>query len=115
MYPSHLLAGTSGAYSYIYDLNSLSKPIFAYNTVAATICCKTNDGGLYIAVGGADGKIRLLDGKLRTNNILHTLDGYSGIVNDIAVETDGVNLFSCGMSGRSINPYDPTSPTSVSV
>jgi PAB-dependent poly(A)-specific ribonuclease subunit 2 len=61
-------------------------------------------------VGCADGRIRLLDGRLRARRVEKNLDAHSGNVLSMVFDEDGMTLASCGMIGRSINPYDPRSP-----
>ena len=109
IYPTHLLAGTSSDNVHVYDISALGPPIATFNTGVASICCRTTTSGLYVAIGGGDGKLRLLDGRLRMKKIAHTLDGHSGLVSDFSIEPDGVSLVSCGLSKRSVNQYDPNS------
>lgn len=61
-------------------------------------------------VAGQDGKLRLLDGRLRSQAVLHTLDAHSGPVHDMAVSPDGLTLITCGTIGRPVNPADPKGP-----
>eukprot|EP01041_Mallomonas_annulata_P010849 gene10849-22643_t len=110
--PTHIIVGTSASPAYCYDMLSTESPVVEYDMGASTTCCSSS--GLYIAMGGGDGKIRLLDGRLRMKKVSHVLDAHTGIVNDVAVQVDDVTLVSCGMSGRAINPYDPTSPITYS-
>ena len=57
----------------------------------------------------------MLDAKLRSSNVIASIEGHAGSVNDIALDaTDGGRtLYSCGFSRRAINPYDLNSPFQV--
>lgn len=105
--PTHLIAGTSGPQAFSYDISTLL-PTITYDTDVGSTVMKYS--GLNICVGGTDGKIRLLDGRLRSNKRLHVLDAHTGVVCDIDIRPDDFTMMTCGMSGRPINPYDSSSP-----
>ena len=61
-------------------------------------------------MAGQDGKLRLLDGRLRSQVVLHTLHAHNGPVHDVAVSPDGFMLATCGTNVRLVNPGDPKGP-----
>jgi PAB-dependent poly(A)-specific ribonuclease subunit 2 len=65
----------------------------------------------FLACGGLDGKLRLMDPNLRKTRVEHTFDAHSGCIMDIAAKND--YIVTCGMSARSINPYDKSAPTQL--
>jgi len=67
----------------------------------------------FLYLGGADGKIRLVDPSLRSTTVQHTLDAHSGGVRSLSVTADGTALLSSGYTARPVNPYDPQSPVTV--
>jgi WD40 repeat protein len=68
----------------------------------------------FLSLGGADGKIRLVDPSLRSSTVQHTLDAHSGGVRSLSMLDDGTAILSCGYTARAVNPYDPNSPVTVS-
>ena len=51
-----------------------------------------------------------MDGQLRSPHVIHSLSAHSGSVLDMCLPFDGYYMATCGLSGRAINPYDPSSP-----
>ncbi|CAN0300729.1 unnamed protein product, partial [Ectocarpus sp. 4 AP-2014] len=70
--------------------------------------------GAMLTVGGNDGRIRLLDPRLRSTSVEHVLEAHTGPVQAVAVTpTDGVKIVSVGMTSKSLNPYDTSAPTEL--
>eukprot|EP00752_Nemacystus_decipiens_P004347 g3971.t1 len=70
--------------------------------------------GAMLAVGCDDGRIRLLDPRLRSGSVEHVLKAHTGPVQAVAVTpTDGVKIVSVGMTSKSLNPYDTSAPTEL--
>lgn len=75
---SHVLIGSSDHNAYIYDINSYySEPVMCFPTDSEVTCVKTSSQ-MYHAIGGFDGKIRLVDSRLRNNDIEKTLECCGG-------------------------------------
>ena len=132
---SSLIAGTSSAGAYLFDLTqSVDSPIMVYNVFQPTVKIQSN--GHLIAVAGQDGKcdfistslrnyvlyanilltvgnIRILDGKFRSPDVTKMIEAHSGSIRDVCMQSDGRTLITCGTSKRAINPYDPKSPCHV--
>jgi WD40 repeat protein len=110
--PTHLLAGTSSNFVYIYDINMPGgSPLLEYDVSCRTVCIRASDA--QIAVAGVDGKVRLLDSSLRNQSVIHTFDAHSGPLSDLCLQPDGLTMLTCGVISRPINPYDPKSPINV--
>jgi WD40 repeat protein len=109
---SNVFVGNSHDYAYVYDLNNTTSPINKYNIHASTICAQASI--TFIAVGGGDGRIRLLDPSFRSREVQHILEGHTGTVSSLSFHKNGMNILSCGYKSRAINPYDPNSPVTVS-
>ncbi len=113
---SHIIAGTASNMAYIFDSNLVSGvdsvlPFMQYDLKSPVVKI-VSTGHLFVAAG-YDGNVRLLDGKLRSANVIKTLDAHSGTINDMCVMPDGRTLITCGLAARKINPYDPNSPSQV--
>jgi WD40 repeat protein len=112
--PTHIIAGTNSRFVHGYDLRMLNnigaEPMVSFDTQAPTTCIQNSSSGLNIICGGSDGKIRLLDGRLRSQRIQHTLDAHSGPLLDMCVQPDGIMMMTCGLIGRAVNPHDKKSP-----
>lgn len=112
--PTHIIAGTNSRYVHGYDLRHINAigadPIVSFDTQAPTTCIQTSASGLHIICGGNDGKIRLLDGRLKTQRIQHTLEAHSGPLLDMCVQPDGVMMMTCGLISRAVNKFDKNSP-----
>jgi PAB-dependent poly(A)-specific ribonuclease subunit 2 len=65
----------------------------------------------FLACGGLDGKLRLLDPSFRKTRVEHTFDAHTGCIVDVAASGD--YIVTCGMASRSINPYDKSAPTQL--
>lgn len=109
---THLIVGTNTSAAYAYDINVFGgEPLLEYDTgspAAATVCVRASDA--HLALAGADGKVRLLDTRLRSRGVQHTLEAHSGPVRDMCLQPDGVTMLTCGVISRPVNPYDPKSP-----
>merc|ERR1712110_414274 len=111
---THLLAGTSSSKTFLYDLAVGMSPVMQYSTkVASTCICSSNEGN-FICVGGSDGSIRIIDGRLRSHHIERTFKAHTGVVSDLIINESNMTILSVGLSGRAINPYDPQSPVTYS-
>lgn len=111
--PSHFVVGTSSSKAYAHDFSfSESSPLITYEVVSPSVCARSC--GIFLLLGGEDGKIRLLDGRLRAQGVQHTIDGHAGSIVDLSVQPDGQYVVSCGLSIRRLNPYDQKSPGNVS-
>jgi len=105
--PTHLIAATSSNYIFAFDMRIMDKPPqLTFNVGCATTCIRTSNGSKYIVAGGSDGKIRLLDGRLRNANVIQVFDAHSGPVRDFCLQTDGNLMISCGFISRSVNATD---------
>lgn len=109
--PLSILAGTSTQYVNIYDAATASA-LGSFDTECPTVRMSSN--AYYVAVAGSDGKVRLMDPRLRSPHVIHTLAAHTGSITDMVLDTDGFSLATCGMNGRALNPYDPKSPIIVS-
>lgn len=110
--PRHLIVGTNSAMAFAYDLQTFDRqPLVCFDVTSSTVCA--GSGGTYVFFGHDDGKIRLLDGRLRSHGVLHVLEGHSGPIRDMCVQPDGYTVLSCGMMARRVNPYDANSPVNV--
>ena len=110
--PTHVVAGTSSNFVYIYDINVQNgDPLFIYDVCSPTVCVRASD--LFLAIAGADGKVRLLDSRLRNMQVTHTFDAHTGPLRDLCVQPNGLTMLSCGVSSRPVNPFDPKSPVNV--
>ena len=89
---------------------TLVDSILTYDVNVPTTCCEISEGGNFVAMGGNDGKIRLLDSRFRSNRVYKTLDAHSGTVSDLVIDEQSMTMLSCGMISRKLNPYDPQSP-----
>lgn len=80
----------SGSYSLGEFEGTNCRPVFAdvaLNTAVVTVCRKM------LVVGGDDGRIRLLDPRLRSTSVEHVLKAHTGPVQALAVTpTDGVKV-----------------------
>lgn len=111
MMPTHVVAGTSSQYVFAFDfLQFKDLPVLTFDVGAASKCLRSSTNGLHIIAAGVDGKLRLLDARLRSKKVQHVLDAHSGPISDISVQPDGVTLISCGLIGRPVNQFDPKSP-----
>jgi WD40 repeat protein len=109
---THILAGTSSNFAYIYDISVQGgDPLMIYDVCSPTVCVRSSD--LHLAVAGADGKVRLLDSRLRSMQITHTFDAHTGPVRDLCLQPDGLTMLTCGVISRPVNPFDPKSPVNV--
>ena len=107
--PTHIVAGTSASVAYAYDLEAYAgEPLLEYDVGSAATCVRASD--THLAVAGMDGKVRLLDSRLRSKAVQHTLDAHSGPIKDLCLQPDGFTMLTCGVIGRPVNPYDPKSP-----
>ena len=110
---THILVGTSSNFAYMYDINVLDgDPLLVYDVCCPTVCVRASEA--HLAVAGTDGKVRLLDSRLRNMNVTHTFDAHTGPVRDLCLQPDGVTMLTCGMVSRPVNPFDPKSPVNVS-
>lgn len=107
--PTHLIVGTDSSAAYAYDLNIFGgEPLLVYDTgsAAATVCVRASDA--HLALAGADGKVRLMDTRLRSTGVQHTLDAHSGPVRDVCLLPDGVTMLTCGVISRPVIPTTTT-------
>lgn len=105
--PTHLVAATNSNYIFAFDMRTMEKPPqLTVNVGCSTLCIRTSNGSKYVVAGGSDGKIRLLDGRLRNANIIHVFDAHTGPVRDFCLQPDGNLMLSCGFISRSVNPTD---------
>lgn len=110
---THILVGTSSNFAYIYDINILDgDPLLVYDVCSPTVCVRASDS--HLAVAGVDGKVRILDSRLRNMSVMHTFDAHTGPVRDLCLHPDGFTMFTCGVISRPVNPFDPKSPINVS-
>jgi WD40 repeat protein len=111
---THILAGTLSNFAYIYDINNVGgEPLVEYDVSSPTVCVRASDSQL--AVAGADGKVRLLDSRLRSQSVVHAFDAHTGPVRDLCLQPDGLTMLTCGVISRPVNPFDPKSPVNVSI
>jgi hypothetical protein len=108
--PLSILAGTSTQYVNIYDAATASA-IGSFDAECPTVRISSNS--YYVAVAGSDGKIRLMDSRLRSPHVIHTVVAHTGAITDMVLDAEGYSLATCGMNGRALNPYDPKSPIMV--
>lgn len=109
---THILVGTSSNFAYVYDINVLDgDPLLAYDVCVSTVCVRASS--THLALAGADGKVRLLDSRLRNMSVVHTFDAHTGPVRDLCLLPDGVTMLTCGVISRAVNPFDPKSPVNV--
>ena len=100
-------------------MHTMAEPLMMYDVVSPVISVQNN--GHVIAVAGVDGNIRLIDGKLRSNKIIATIEAHTGSISDMHLQANGTgagdmrNLITCGLSKRVINPYDTNSPFQYTV
>ena len=106
--PTHLLAGTNKGIALAYDLAVFGDPLLTYNTGCATMVARNNSR--YSALGGSDGKVRLLDSRMRSAHVQHTLSAHQGPLLDMSLHPNDTTLLTCGKVERKLNPYDPNSP-----
>jgi hypothetical protein len=112
--PTHLVTGTTTKLSLAFDVHMVdADPVITYDATAPTVCIRTN--GRRVALGGGDGKVRLVDGRLRSRSIDAVLDAHSGSVLDLCLQPDGYTMLTCGIIGRPVNPYDSKSPINVRI
>ena len=110
---THIIVGTSSNFAYVYDINVLDgDPLLVYDVCSPTVCVRANDS--HLAVAGMDGKVRILDSRLRNLSVMHTFDAHTGPVRDLCLHPDGSTMFTCGVISRPVNPFDPKSPINVS-
>ena len=70
-----------------YDLATFgNKPLLTYDVKSATQCI--SQAGMYMAVGGQDGNVRLLDSRLRSSVVQHTLSAHTGPVLDLCLQSN---------------------------
>jgi hypothetical protein len=106
---AHLLAGTNTPFAYEFDVNSgKDVPLGAYDVTSASTCI--TESSTFICIGGSDGKIRLLDSRLRSGEVQKALEAHTGgPVADISAQPKGFLLLSCGLISRqSANQYNAT-------
>lgn len=109
MMPSHVITGTKKNIALAYDLTTFgNKPLLTYDVKCATECI--TQGGMYMAAGGNDGKVRLLDTRLRSSVVQHTLNAHTGPVLDVCLQPNEYTMYTCGKVARSINVHDPNAP-----
>jgi hypothetical protein len=108
--PISILAGTSTQYVNIYDAATASA-LGSFDAEYPTVRISSN--AYYVAVAGSDGKVRLMDPRLRSPHVIHTIVAHTGSITDMVLDTEGYSLATCGMNGRALNPYDPKSPIMV--
>jgi hypothetical protein len=109
----YLFLGSSSNLAYAYDLNFQGDPLVVFDLDVPTTSIQSSV--TFLSVGGADGKIRLLDPSLRTNSVQHIVDAHNGGISSFSLHADGMSLISCGFQSRSINPYDIHSPVVVTI
>lgn len=110
--PTNIIAGSSDSYLSVFDISTGGHPVSMFHVEVPTTRIQSTP--LYVGVAGSDGKVRLMDGGLRSEHVIHTLAAHSGSVLEMSMPYDGFHLVTCGMSGRAINPYDAKSPIIVS-
>ena len=109
---SHIITGASNNAAYLFDLNSgIDVPVMAYDIGQPV--AKVLSNGFVMTAGCSDGAVRVLDGKFRSQDVLHSIEAHSGPVRDMCLLPDGRTLLTCGAAKRSLNPYDPNSPYQV--
>jgi WD40 repeat protein len=112
--PTHIIAGSSTNHAYAFDVHMVdAEPVVTYDVGAPTVCVRSSGSGIRVALGGADGKVRLLDGRLRSRGVDSVLEAHSGAVSDVCLQPDGVTMLTCGVIGRPVNPFDAKSPVNV--
>jgi PAB-dependent poly(A)-specific ribonuclease subunit 2 len=112
MQPSHILAGTKRNVAVVYDLSTFDTPMLTIDIGSPAVCCRENR--YYTLVACDDGGVRLLDGRLRNNRILHTIEAHTGPCMDAWLSHDDSTLYTCGKVARSLNQYDPAAPVKYS-
>ena len=119
---TYLLLGTScttpdnAAPCPVFDLqNPGIGPLLSFDTGGtSTRCVHTcSSASSFLSLGGADGKIRLLDPSMRSSDVHHTLESHSGAIRSLSSLDNGTVLLSCGYTTKLINPFDPKSPVTV--
>ena len=66
---TNMLVGSSIQKAFCFDLATGLSPILTYDVNVPTTCCEISEGGNFVAMGGNDGKIRLLDSRFRSNRV----------------------------------------------
>eukprot|EP01035_Chromulina_nebulosa_P017273 gene17273-22807_t len=111
--PSHVLLGTKSNSVYSLEINNLS-PTNSTRFEMSSLPVAIRHNHHFTAVGCSDGKIRILDGRLRTNKIINVIDGHTGPVSDISLRPDDVTMISCGYLDRLVsNQSNYSSPQNV--
>ena len=103
MIATHLLAGTKRNITVAYDLSSLTVPVLTMDIGASAVCCRENR--FYSGIACEDGKVKLVDCRLRSSKLLHTLDAHSGPCLDMWMSPNDTTLFTCGKFAR-VNTTD---------
>jgi hypothetical protein len=112
--PSNLFLGTNSDQSFCFDLNrSTDKnlPKLVFNTSCSSTCVREN--GSFVIFGCSDGKLRLFDGRLRSDKPQYTLDAQTASILDMTVNVNGFTVATCGLEAKALNPYDPNSPKKI--
>ena len=110
MAETHIIAGTSSSTASLYDLMSPRQPVLTYDVQSPPSVMASSESGHFLGVGSVDGRVRLLDGRLRARRVERSLDAHTGNVLSMHFDDDDMTLTTCGLMGRAINPYDPRSP-----
>ena len=108
MTATHMIAGTKSNFAVAYDLSTFDSPVLTMDVGSPSVCLREN--GYYTAVGCEDGKVRLLDGRLRSSKTVRTLQAHTGPCMDMWLSPNDSILYTCGKIKREINPHDPNSP-----
>jgi len=109
---THLLAGTKHNIAMAYDLSTFTDPVLTMDLGASAVCVRENR--YYSVVGCENGSVKLVDGRLRSSKLLHSIDAHTGPCMDAWLSPNDSTLYTCGKIARPLNPYDANSPVKYS-
>ncbi|TFJ83607.1 hypothetical protein NSK_004712 [Nannochloropsis salina CCMP1776] len=98
----HMTVGGSGTHVWELDLATGLHVVRTLEVASPSTCMESNRA---MVIGGADGRLRFLDGSLRSGQAVERdLEAFTGPVTSLCTWNDMVAA--TGTQGRSLNPYD---------
>jgi len=105
---THLIAGTKRSIAVAYDLSTFASPVLTMDLGAPAVCMRENR--YYNVAACENGSVKLIDGRLRSSKLLHSIDAHTGPCMDAWLSPNDSMMYTCGKIARPLNPYDANSP-----
>ncbi|RHY38041.1 hypothetical protein DYB25_011845 [Aphanomyces astaci] len=109
-----LLLGTSTGLLAAYDLHGYRplRPMWKLDLRTATAALASSDDSPLVCAGSSQGRLDMFDGGYRSHRVAASIpQAHSGTI--VAMDMMDNYVLTCGVSCRSINPYDKHAPVKV--